>query len=306
MHFLGARQPLSLSTASLFLAVSLLGGVTAHAQQQWKTAQTLPDVDLTGLTASQKAEALKLLREHDCSCGCNMKVAQCRIMDPGCTYSHGLAQTIAAALKEGKTESQAIALADASRYAHPPQATPQKILEDPVAIPVAGSPFAGPVAAPITIVEFSDFQCPYCAQAIPQIEALLKLYPLQVKLVFKQYPLEIHPQSQISAAAALAAQKQGKFWPMHNALFANHNNLSRETIVTIAQQNGLDMKQFEHDLDSAEVRDTIARDVKDGDAAGVEGTPTLFVNGQKYNGPIDVSTLQPLLEQQLKAPRASL
>jgi protein-disulfide isomerase len=267
--------------------------------QDWTTSESLPGVDMAGLTGPQKTTALKLLRGRDCGCGCGMKVAQCRIADPSCSFSTGLAQVIVTAIKQGKSPAEALAAADASRYA---QRSSGKLLDDPVAIPIGGAPFSGPENAPITVVEFSDFQCPYCAQAVPQIEALQKLYPLQMKLVFKQFPLETHPHADIAAAAAVAAQKQGKFWQMHDSLFANRDDLSRANIMALAQKNGLDVKRFEEDMDSTAVRETVVRDTKDGDRAGVEGTPTIFINGRKFNGGIEVSALRPVFEDVLKKP----
>ncbi len=121
-----------------------------------------------------------------------------------------------------------------------------------------------------------------------------------MRLVFKQYPLDNHPHAAIAAAAALAAQKQGKFWQMHDALFANRNDLSRPNLVALAKQNGLDVKRFEQDMDSDAVREWIVRDTQDGDRAGVEGTPTIFINGQKFNGAIEVAALRPIFEETLK------
>lgn len=270
--------------------------------QSWQTAAALPGVDLSGLSASQKATVLKILREQSCPCGCSMKMAQCRMEDPSCSYSHGMAAIIIQAAKEGKNEQQAIAAASASRWAHVQQPS---ILDAPVTIPVAGAPERGPSNAPITLVEFSDFQCPYCAAAVPQIDALMQGYPTQVKLIFKQYPLESHSHAAYAAAAALAAQKQGKFWQMHDAMFANRDNLTPQNILALAQKLGLDTKRFQADLNSTEVRETLTRDVQDGDSAGVQGTPTLFINGQRYNGPIEVGTLKPILDAALKlAPAA--
>lgn len=257
----------------------------------------MPGVDFSKLTAAQKATALKLLRQQDCPCGCGMKVAQCRIVDPNCAYSNGLAAAITDAIREGKSESDALAAAKASRWA---SVQPAKVLDDPVSIPTAGAPYLGPANAPLTLIEFSDFQCPYCVAAIPEIKAILKAYPTQVKLVYKQFPLEIHSQAALAAAAAVAAHKQGKFWAMHDAMYANHDNLSRENILALAKQNGLDMKRFEADLDSTEVHETVIRDEQDGNRAGVEGTPTIFLNGQRYNGPIALASLRPLLEAELK------
>ena len=267
--------------------------------QDWKTAATLPGVDLSKLSTAQKATVLKLLREGDCSCGCKMKLAQCRVLDPSCSYSNGLAAAIVDAIQHGKTTTEAIAAANASKWAHVQQ---PKILDDPVSIPTTGAPVLGPQDARVTIVEFSDFQCPYCAAAVPQINALLKAYPSQVKLIFKQFPLETHSQADLAAAAAIAAQKQGKFWPLHDAMFANRDDLSRNNLLLLAKQTGMDMNRFETDIDSTEVRETVVRDVQDGNRAGVDGTPTIFINGQKYNGPITVETLKPILDAQLKQP----
>lgn len=268
--------------------------------QEWKTTSTLPGIDLSGLSASQKATVLKVLREHDCSCGCGMKLAECRIADPGCAYSTGLAVAVINSIKAGKTESQAWADAGATKWAH--VQAEDKLLNDPVSIPVSGAPELGPQTAPITVVEFSDFQCPYCAAAVPEIKAMLKTYPTQVKLIFKQFPLEIHSQADLAAAAAIAAQKQGKFWEMHDAMYSHYQDLSRKSILAMAKQIGLDMDRFENDIDSTEVRETVVRDVQDGNDAKVEGTPTLFIDGQRYNGPIVLASLKPVLDDELKNP----
>lgn len=286
-YFLRARWLAALFSLSACLLVA----------QDWKTAPSLPGVDLSNLSAAQKATVLKILREQDCSCGCTMKLAECRIVDPTCSYSTGLAAAVVQAVKQGKSEKDAIAAASASKWAH---VQAPRLLDDPVAIPVLGAPSLGPRKAQITLVEFSDFQCPYCVAAFPEIKSILQAYPTQVKLVFKEFPLEIHSQADLAAAAAIAAQKQGKFWAMHDAMFTHHGDLSRKTILALAKDNGLNMDRFESDIDSTSVRETVVRDVQDGDRAGVEGTPTLFVNGQRYNGQIDLATLKPVLDAELK------
>lgn len=263
-------------------------------QTNWKTAEVLPFIDLGGLSPAQKATALKLLREYDCTCGCNMKVAECRIVDPSCAYSRGLANAIVDAIRHGKSEKDALAAAKAWQLQPPP------LLESPVSIPVAGAPFTGSNNPKLTLIEFSDFQCPYCAAAVPEIRAILKAYPADVKLIFKEFPLEIHSQSDLAAAAAIAAHKQGKFWAMHDEMYAHPEDLSRKAILAMAKKSGLDVDRFESDLDSTEVRETVVRDVQDGDRAGVDGTPTIFVNGQRYNGPIRFDSLKPVLEGELK------
>jgi protein-disulfide isomerase len=284
----------SLASGAAFL---LVFAALAFAQD-WKTAETLPGVDGSSLTPAQKTKALKVLRDTGCTCGCSMKLAECRFVDPNCAFSTNLGKVAMDAARQGKDEAGIRAAIEASSWAHPEQ---PKLLEDPVRIPVGGSPSMGPDDAPITLVEFSDFQCPYCAAAVPQVRAILKAYPAQIRLVFKQFPLDIHPQANLAAAAALAAQKQGKFWPMHDAMYAGRN-LSRDAILEMARNAGLDLKKFQDDLTSTGVQEAIVRDTQDGETAGVEGTPTFFINGQKYNGPLTLSVLKPVLDDQLKKP----
>jgi len=287
---------------ALAIAGLYLLGAALVCAQDWNTLENLPAVDLSGLSPAQKATALRLLRARDCSCGCGMQVAECRVKDPNCYYSRGLASVIVASLRAGKTEKEALADAEASRFAHAPE---HKLLEDPIEVPTAGAPETGPDNAPVTLVEFSDFQCPYCTLATPQLQAVLKAYPTQVRLFFKQFPLDIHSQAALAAAAAVAAQKQGKFWPMHDALFASHADLRRPTILALASAIGLDMKRFETDLDSPEIRKAVERDQEEGFNIGVMSTPTLFIDGQHYNGNIRLDALKPILDAELKHPASA-
>lgn len=292
MAFLSRRVGI-LASSLLFISGLLL----AQTTQDWKTATTLAGVDFSGLTVKQKASALKVLRENACACGCGRTLAQCRVEDPACSASTGLANIVVQAIKSGKTPEQALEAANTSRFGANHAAT---LLEEPVKLSVSGAPVTGPSNAAITIVEFSDFQCPYCIQAVPELEALLKVYPKDVKLIFKQFPLEIHSDAYRAATSALAAQKQDKFWEMHYALFAHHNDLSLESILKIAQDLKLDMNRFRKDMDSKEVHDTINKDLADGTEAGVEGTPTIFINGQRYNGRIELTSLRGLVGAELK------
>ena len=285
----------------LRLASFSLCAMSLVAEQDWKTTAALPGVDFSGLTPKAKANVLKLLRQHDCS----MKLAECRIADPGCAYSTNLAATAVAAAKSGKSDADILAAIDASKWAHVQQPEQHQLLDPAIKIPVAGAPVLGPTGAKVTIVEFSDFQCPYCAEAVAQVSQLVKAYPTQVKLIFKQFPLETHPQADLAAAAAVAANKQGKFWQLHDAMFAHQNDLSRKAIFAMAETVGLDMKRFETDIDSTEVRETVVRDVQDGNQANVEGTPTFFINGQKYNGALTLAAVKPVIDNELKPPTAT-
>jgi protein-disulfide isomerase len=278
-------------------AICLFGALLLFAQD-WQTATSLPAIDMGGLTPAQQTRALRVMRSQGCSCGCGMKIAECRVKDPTCAYSRGLASVMVDAIKKGKTEAGAIAAAKASELA---KAREGKLLEKAVNIPTANSPSAGPANALITLVEFSDFQCPFCYKAVAHLNTLLKAYPTQVKLIFKQFPLvDSHPEAAISAAAALAAQQQGKFWQMHDIMFANHGNLSRKAILGWASGLGMDMTRFTADLESPAIKQAVRRDLEDGERAGVDSTPTVFIDGQKYNGALALDAIKPVIDAELK------
>jgi protein-disulfide isomerase len=147
-------------------------------------------------------------------------------------------------------------------------------------LPVLNSPARGPANAPVTLTVFSDFQCPYCSRLVPFIDDLQGKNPTQLRIVFKQFPLRMHNMALPAALASLAAREQGKFWPMHDLLFANFNQLSEEKIRSLAQQAGLDLARFDRDRSAQRLRDEVQRDLELGQQAGVQGTPTLFLNGK--------------------------
>jgi len=275
-----------------------LGTALLLAQPDWKTVSSLPGVDFSGLTPVKVRALLRLLRNHDCTCGCGMKVAECRVNDPQCSWSKGTAGVMGDALRAGKNENDAIEAVKTSRWAHGPQ--PEKLLEDPVTIPTAGSPTRGPANAAITLVEFSDFQCPYCSLGVGKLNAVLDTYPGKVRLIFKEFPLDTHSQAGQAARAAIAAHQQGKFWEMHDALFAHRRDLSMTTISSLAKDVGLDMQRFQVDINSAETKKAVVKDLDDGEKAGVEGTPSVYINGRKYNGSLELEPMKKIIDEELK------
>lgn len=170
------------------------------------------------------------------------------------------------------------------RLASRPATAPRPAGPDPArtySLPLAGSPLKGPADAPITIVEFADYQCPFCAGSEALIDAVLAAYPTQVRFAYKHFPLTAsHPQALPAALAATAAQRQGKFWEMHALLFANQRALSAEQIEGYARRLGLDMERFRADMASDEVEAQVEADRRLARRAGVRGAPTVFVNGR--------------------------
>jgi protein-disulfide isomerase len=265
------------------------------AEDSWKTSETLGNVNLAELTPVQKKAVLKLLREEDCSCLCGMKTAECIMKDPSCSYSRQLSGVAIKGVKDGKTLLDISKLMDASPKAHRP-----KVLEDAVTIPVSGAPERGPNDAKITLVEFSDFECPYCALAVKQVNLIMAAYPKDVRLIYKQFPLSMHPHAPLAAQASLAANEQGKFWEMHDLLFANSRKLTPDNMLIWAKQIGLNVDKFKADLDSGKLQSAVKKDEADGDAAGVYGTPAFFINGKLYNGPMNLDAVKPIFEAELK------
>src|ERR1700716_3765208 len=167
--------------------VLLIAGLCV-AQTGWEIATKLPGVDLVGLTNSQREIALQTMRAESCTCGCDMKIAQCRMGDPACVSSRRLAHFVVTMASSGK--SKAAVREEVLQVAKPPE----NLRDDPIKIATDGDPVRGPASAKVTIVEFSDFQCPYCAKATAEVKQILNKYPKDVRFIFKQFPLDTHSQ----------------------------------------------------------------------------------------------------------------
>lgn len=164
---------------------------------------------------------------------------------------------------------------------------------------VGTSPFKGPENAPITIIVFTDFECPYCKKLPPILDQVLQNNPDKIKLVLKNLPLtRIHPMAESAARAALAANSQGKFWEYHDMLF-DSPRLSQEVFEELAMELGLDMDQFKEDMSSMPVRAQLQSDFQMAKAADVSGTPTCFINGRRLQER-SVSGFQKLIDEELE------
>ncbi|WP_449386808.1 DsbA family protein [Chryseobacterium lineare] len=143
----------------------------------------------------------------------------------------------------------------------------------------------GNVKADLVIVEYGDYQCPYCGAAYPVLKELMKEYGSQVKFVFRNFPLsEMHQYARVAAIAAEAADLQGKFWEMHDAIYENQRNLDELYLFRLAENIGLNIAQFKEDIQKAELEEKVDSDFESGIMSGVNGTPSFFINGNKFNG----------------------
>jgi protein-disulfide isomerase len=170
----------------------------------------------------------------------------------------------------------------------------------PKNITVGQSPVRGAPQAVITLVEFADLECPYCRTAQPEIAQLLREYPNDVRLVFKNFPLDIHPGAQLVHEAALAAGAHGKFWEMHDWIYAHRDSVDRKSLIQAARELGLNVEQFAADLDQHKYRGQVADDIAEGNRLGVDGTPTFFINGQELGADATFAGFRQVVDRQLK------
>ncbi len=158
----------------------------------------------------------------------------------------------------------------------------------------------GNFQAPVTIIEFSDFQCPFCQRFHPTVQQILDDYPNQVRWVYKHFPLDsIHSEARPSAEASECAAEQGKFWEFTDALFENQSRLGSNLYEELASQIGLNSSQFESCISSRKYKDKVEADYQEGIAAGVRGTPGGFINGRVIPGAVPYESLKAFVEQAL-------
>ncbi len=150
----------------------------------------------------------------------------------------------------------------------------------------------GPADAPCTLVEYGDFECPSCGQAYGIVKQLQRHFGDQLRFVFREFPLEQHAMAEPAAEAAEFAAKQGSFWPMHDGLFDHQDELSEDLFAELADDLRLDPKALIRSLEEGEFQGRVEKDLASGEASGVHGTPTFFLNGERHDGAYDLRSLQ--------------
>ena len=167
-------------------------------------------------------------------------------------------------------------------------------------INVMGSPSKGRTDAPVIVAVFSDFQWAYCARLVPELEQLLEKYPTEVRIVFKNFPIRSHKYAIKAAIAALAADRQDKFWEFHDELFNNYNRLNDQKIQEIVKQLNLDQTKFDENKKNPVEAARVRQDYEEGIRLGVRGTPTVFINGKKLKDR-SLKNMEAVIEEELKA-----
>lgn len=259
---------------------------------------------LAGLTAQQKVTVLQALNERNCECGCPFgSLANCLHKDPNCPRSPQLAKVAVDLAKQGKGLPEILAAIDEKqKEMSQPSAQQPAAPTGPVRVEIAPhNARKGPKAAKVTIVEFSDFQCPFCQKAGPLLKQIEETYGKDVAIVFKHQPLPFHDRAMDAAIAFQAANKQGKAWQLHDKMFANQQALSVADLERYAKEIGLDVARFKKDMADPKVKDEVLADQKVAGSVGANGTPTFFINGRQIVGAQPFEQFKAIIDEELKA-----
>jgi protein-disulfide isomerase len=200
-------------------------------------------------------------------------------------YKANLAGSVGKALPTQEEEQQ-----------QAPAEDPNKVYE----VSTDDDPFIGPKDAKVTLIEFSDFECSFCGKNVPTIKELAKTYGDKIKIVFRDFPLDFHPNAKTAAMAAGCANDQGKFWQYHDKLFENQKKLDLESLKSYAKELGLNASEFSKCLDSKKHESEVTKDAQDGQKASVTGTPTSFINGRKVEGAQPIDQFKKIIDEELK------
>lgn len=250
----------------------------------------LPGVDTSQFTPRERHEFSQYVRELPAPCkDVAVPIAQCVLEHRACDACLPAAQAVAKAVREGMAREQVEDL-----YKQRFDASTAR------GIPVDGSPVRGPESARVVVVEFADFECPFCQKIAPELDKLWEKRADKVRFVYKFMPLSMHPHGEPAARAAIAAMAQGKFWEMHHLLFANGQHLEPGDIDGYAKSLGLDLDRFHADMQSPATKARLDADHKLADDLHVRGTPTIFIDGREYDSKIDMGEW---LDQEIAAHR---
>jgi protein-disulfide isomerase len=204
--------------------------------------------------------------------------------------------------RTGKEVNALKGVLEAASRGEPPRDVARRERIDPsrrYPVNTKGAPVRGDPDAKVAVVEFSDFQCPFCSRSVGTLDQIAQAYGDRVRIVFKHMPLEMHAKAPAAHAAAEAAHRQGKFWPMHDKIFANQAQMSPEKYREYAREIGLDLGRFDRDVADGSVQKRIAEDTAEAARLGVTGTPAFFVNGRYLKGAVPFEDIKKLLDEDL-------
>jgi protein-disulfide isomerase len=281
----------ALKAAGTFFLLALgSAGSTCHGQSSTGAGEpakdtasapsdvTIPGVDTSMLTPREKKEWVGYVTTLLSPCSDQpVPVAQCVLEKRPCSRCMPAAKLLLKGVRDGLASEQVEKLYhnrfDADRVKN---------------VPLDGSPAKGPESAQVVLIEFADFECPFCGREAPVLDKVVEKHAQDIRFVYKFFPISAHPHGESSARAAIAAMAQGKFWEMHDKLFQNQEHLEQADVDGYAKDIGLNLAKFHADMTSAATNDRLARDRKLADDLKIEGTPTIYINGRDFDARQDI------------------
>lgn len=255
-------------SASGDVVVSSAKGTSAPAGEV-----DVPGVDLSALTPRERREWKTYVGELLSPCSdVPVSIAQCVKEKRNCSKCLPAAKFLVKQVRDGRTREQTV-------EAYKGRFDADKIRN----IDLSDTPTRGPDSAPVVLVEWADFECGHCRLTHPVLDQLIEKFPGKIKFAFKNYPLSFHENAEPAARASIAADAQGKFWGMHQKLFESKSPLKQPILESYAKELGLKVEQFKADMTSDSTTARIAREKKQAEAVGFQGTPFIFINGREFN-----------------------
>ena len=247
-----------------------------------------PGVDLSKLDEMARKIFFRVVNSEASVCGKAQSLLASAKKDETCRRSLNAVKYVARLADQGYTQSE-IGEALEKRY----RSTDAKFID------VSEAPMEGNPNARVTLVEFADYECPHCKRFQPVLRQILDEFRKEIRIYFKHYPLPQHTNARLAAEAAVAAQKQGKFWPYQDKLWENQDNLTPAEMEKFGKEIGLDLTKFRADLDDAKTKARVQKDRTDGITLGLSSTPTLYINGREYTDAKDTESLREWIKEEI-------
>jgi protein-disulfide isomerase len=245
-------------------------------------------VDVSKLDEMARKIFFRVVNTEPSVCGKGQSLLASAKKDETCRRSLNAVKYVARLADQGYTQSE-ITESLEKRY----RSTDAKFID------VSEAPMEGNPNARVTLVEFADYECPHCKRFQPVLRQILDEFRKDVRIYFKHYPLPQHTNARLAAEAAVAAQKQGKFWPYQDKLWENQDSLTPAEMEKFAKETGLDLTKFRADLDDVKTKTRVQKDRTDGTTLGLSSTPTLYINGREYTDAKDTESLREWIKEEI-------
>ena len=247
-----------------------------------------PGIDLSKLDEFERKVFFRVVNHESSACSKGHSLIYSAKHDSACRASFYAVRYVVHLVDSGFTDSEIGERLEkrfrAPRFPH---------------IDVSAAPFKGNPSGRVTVVEFVDYECPHCKHAQTLMRQVVEEYPHDVKVYFKHFPLSSHTNSRLAAEGSVAAHKQGKFWPFNEKVWANSEFLTPAALEKAAKDVGLDVTRWRADLESEAVKGRVQADKSEGNDLGVIATPSIYINGRKYDDPLEISSFKDWLDEEL-------